>query len=59
MTTTSLPIKWSGGTAPALYSVNPSQVYQESEDIFMFSTRDGGANWYGFVGGINFSGVTV
>jgi len=59
MTTTSLPIKWSGSTAPALYSITPSQVYQESEDIFMFTTRSGGASWYGFVGGINFAGATV
>lgn len=40
-------IKWPSGTAPTLTSTNGKV------DVFGFVTKDGGTNWYGFVGGQN------
>lgn len=40
-------IKWPGGTAPTLTSTNGKV------DVFGFLTKDGGTNWFGFVGGQN------
>jgi len=42
-----LSIKWPSGNAPALTSTNGKR------DIFVFTTTDGGTNWYGFVAGQN------
>jgi hypothetical protein len=42
-------ISWAGGTAPTL-STGSGNV-----DIFTFYTTDGGTNWYGFIGGQEFS----
>lgn len=40
-------IKWPSGNAPALTSTNGKR------DIFVFTTTDGGTNYYGFVAGQN------
>jgi len=42
-------VRWPGGTAPEISSP-PNAV-----DILAFVTRDGGATWYGFLGGKGFS----
>ena len=55
MTTTLVPTKWSGGTAPNIYATLTSPPFTlSSEDIWMYSTKDGGDNWYGFLGGLSF-----
>lgn len=41
-------IKWAGGNSPSLTSTNGKK------DILHFTTVDGGTNWYGFIGGLNF-----
>ena len=47
-----LTTRWSAGSAPALYtSLTGPSYHLDSEDVIMFSTHDGGATWYGFVGG--------
>jgi len=38
-------VKWEGGTAPTLTT--------NGVDVLTFTTLDGGAIWYGFVGGLN------
>ena len=55
LTTTQLLVKWSGGSAPNIYATasSPSFVFG-AEDIWMYSTKDGGEEWYGFLGGLNF-----
>lgn len=40
-------VKWNNGTTPTLTSTNGKK------DIFNFTTYDGGANWYGSIGGQN------
>ena len=53
---TPIACKWSGGTPPALYDAPQSPTFVlNTEDIFMFTTRDAGKTWYGFVGGVNFN----
>lgn len=48
---TNIPVKWSTGAPPALYTTPSSQTYNiGSEDIIMYTTHDGGETWYGFVG---------
>jgi hypothetical protein len=42
------PVKWPGGTPPT-----PSGVIG-AVDIYSAVTTDGGTNWYGFEGGLNF-----
>jgi len=41
-------VKWAGGSAPSLTTTSGKK------DILHFTTVDGGTNWYGFVGGLNF-----
>ena len=41
-------VKWAGGTAPTLTTTN------NKVDIISFVTPNGGASWYGFIGGQNF-----
>lgn len=41
-------VKWPGGTPPTLTNTN------NKKDILHFTTLDGGTNWYGFVGGLNY-----
>lgn len=40
-------VKWAGGTPPALTA--------SGVDILVFTTVDGGTNWYGFAAGLNMS----
>lgn len=49
---TQIPVKWSSGTYPALYTTpaNPNWI-SGSEDVIMYTTYDAGATWYGFIGG--------
>lgn len=42
-------VNWAGGTPPTLSTA------AGSVDMFGFLTVDGGINWYGFTGGLNFS----
>lgn len=42
-------VKWASGTAPTL-STSANML-----DILVFFTIDGGTNWYGSLGGVNFS----
>ena len=42
-------VKWASGSAPTVTAA------ASSIDIFTFITTDGGASWYGFTGGQNFS----
>ena len=42
-------VNWAGGTAPTLSSTSGAV------DIFTMYTTDGGTNWYGFIGGQEFS----
>jgi hypothetical protein len=41
-------VKWAGNSAPSLTNTSAKK------DILSFTTVDGGTNWYGFVGGLNF-----
>jgi hypothetical protein len=41
-------VKWPSGSVPTLTSANGKK------DILHFTTVDGGTNWYGFVGGLNY-----
>lgn len=41
-------VKWAGASAPSLTSTN------NKKDILHFTTIDGGTNWYGFIGGLNY-----
>ena len=49
---TQIPVKWSAGSYPALYTTlaNPNYILG-SEDVIMYTTYDAGATWYGFIGG--------
>ena len=38
-------VDWPGGTAPTLTAT------ASAKDVFVFTTRDGGTNWYGFTAG--------
>jgi len=42
-------VNWAGGTAPTLSSASGAV------DIYTLYTTDGGTNWYGFIGGQEFS----
>ena len=42
-------VKWASGSAPTVTAA------ASSIDVFTFITTDGGASWYGFTGGQNFS----
>lgn len=42
-------VKWPGGTAPTLTNT-PNAV-----DIFVFTTYNGGTDWYGFIAGLDMS----
>ena len=56
VTVNELDVRWSGGLPPAITDAPNSPTYTlGSEDIYMFTTRDSGRTWYGFVGGLNFS----
>lgn len=55
LTTELIPTNWSGGEPPAIYATASSPTFVlGSEDIWMYSTKDGGAEWYGFLGGLSF-----
>jgi hypothetical protein len=41
-------VKWANNDPPALTSTNGNK------DILSFVSPDGGTNWYGFIGGLNF-----
>jgi hypothetical protein len=56
---TEIPVKWSSGSPPALYHNRTDPPYVlGSEDVLIYTTHDGGATWYGFIGGVDmrFSG---
>jgi hypothetical protein len=40
-----LRVDWPAATAPTLTAT------ASAKDIFVFTTRDGGTNWYGFTAG--------
>ena len=42
-------VLWSGGTAPTITAT------ANSKDVVSFISNDGGANWYGFTAGLNFT----
>lgn len=49
---TQIPVKWSAGSYPALYTTPANPNYElGSEDVIMYTTYDAGATWYGFIGG--------
>lgn len=47
-TTWPASVRWAGGVAPIITSVNGRS------DIFTFVTHDGGSKWFGFISGQNF-----